>query len=225
MKKIFSAFVIAVCCMFMAMPAQAQLLKWGVKGGVNMTKIDWDGGYKGNKDNSTGFFIGPMAEFTIPIVGLGVDGALLFSQRGKDEVKQTGLEVPVNLKYTIGLGSLLGIYVAAGPDFFFDFKKKDYVDRKKAQVALNLGAGVKLLKHLQVGVTYQLPMGDSFTWEEAGKAFGAKNKTWQVSAAYLSKETVCYRTFFAACGYMSQGCGRLSQALGRASATLGQSFI
>ena len=68
MKKIFSAFVIAVCCMFMAMPAQAQLLKWGVKGGVNMTKIDWDGGYKGNKDNSTGFFIGPMAEITIPIV-------------------------------------------------------------------------------------------------------------------------------------------------------------
>ena len=52
-------------------------------------------------------------------------------------------------------------------------------------MALNLGAGVKLLKHLQVGVTYQLPMGDSFTWEEAGKAIGAKNKTWQVSAAYL----------------------------------------
>ena len=52
----------------------------------------------------------------ISIVGLGVDGALLFSQRGKDEVKQTGLEVPVNLKYTIGLGSLLRIYVAAGPD-------------------------------------------------------------------------------------------------------------
>ena len=37
MKKIFSAFVIAVCCMFMAMPAQAQLLKWGVKGGVNIS--------------------------------------------------------------------------------------------------------------------------------------------------------------------------------------------
>ena len=81
MKKIFSAFIIAVGCMFMAMPAQAQLIKWGVKGGVNLTKIDWDGGYKGNKDNSAGFFIGPMAEITIPIVGLGVDGALLFSQR------------------------------------------------------------------------------------------------------------------------------------------------
>ena len=38
MKKIFSAFIIAVGCMFMAMPAQAQLIKWGVKGGVNLTK-------------------------------------------------------------------------------------------------------------------------------------------------------------------------------------------
>ena len=148
MKKIFSAFIIAVGCMFMAMPAQAQLIKWGVKGGVNLTKIDWDGGYKGNKDNSAGFFIGPMAEITIPIVGLGV-------------------------------------YFAAGPDFFFDFDKKDNVDRKKTQVGLNLGVGVKLIKHLQVGVNYQFPMGDSFKWKEVGHAIGAKNKTWQISAAYL----------------------------------------
>lgn len=154
MKKNFSTLMIAVCCMFIAMPVQAQLIKWGVKGGVNMTKIDWDGGYDGNKDNSTGFFIGPMAEITIPIVGLGVDGALLFSQKGQKtdilgdgerytvDAKQTGLEIPVNLKYTIGLGSMLGIYFAAGPDFFFDFKEKEGVDRK-AQVGLNLGAGVK----------------------------------------------------------------------------------
>lgn len=184
MKKILSTFVIAVCCMFMAMPVQAQLIKWGVKGGVNMTKIDWDGGYKGNKENSAGFFIGPMAELTIPIVGLGVDGAVLLSQRGKDDLKQIGAEVPINLKYTFGLGSLLGVYVAAGPDFFFDFKKKDDIDRK-AQVGLNLGVGVKLIKHLQVGVNYQFPMGDSFTWKNAVDAVGAKNKTWQISAAYL----------------------------------------
>ena len=181
MKKNFSAFMIAVCCMFMAMPAQAQLIKWGVKGGVNMTKIDWDGGIDGNKQNSTGFFIGPMAEITIPIVGLGVDGALLYSQKGENELKQQGFEVPVNVKYTIGLGSMLGVYLAAGPDFYFDLKKKDAVDRK-TQVGLNLGAGVKLIQHLQIGVNYQIPLGDSF---KVGNAIGAKNKTWQVSAAYL----------------------------------------
>lgn len=194
MKKNFSAFMIAICCMFMVTPAQAQLIKWGVKGGVNMTNIDWEGGYNGNKDNSTGFFIGPMAEITIPIIGLGVDGALLYSQRGqktdvlKEEKihpvdgKQAGLEIPLNLKYSIGLGSMLGVYVAAGPDFFFDLKKKAEVDRK-AQVGLNLGAGVKLIQHLQIGVNYQIPLGDSFKVVNA--IGGAKNKTWQISAAYL----------------------------------------
>ena len=183
MKKVFSILLVAVCCLALATPAQAQLIKWGVKGGLNMSKLDFKEGP--TSDNTTGFFIGPMAEITIPIVGLGVDGALLFSQRGKGDVKQIGAEVPINLKYTIGLGSLLGVYFAAGPDFFFDFDKKDNVDRKKTQVGLNLGVGVKLIKHLQVGVNYQFPMGDSFKWKEVGHAIGAKNKTWQISAAYL----------------------------------------
>ena len=30
MKKFFSVFMIAVCCMALAMPAQAQLIKFGV---------------------------------------------------------------------------------------------------------------------------------------------------------------------------------------------------
>lgn len=198
MKKIFSIFLVAVCCFAMAIPAQAQLIKWGVKGGVNMSDIDLSGGYNGNKDNATGFFIGPMAEFTVPLIGLGVDGSLLFSQKqvklDGDKVKQTGLEIPVNLKYTIGLGSMLGIYFAAGPDFFFDFSgdktlNEISVDKKKTQVALNLGLGLKLVKHLQVGVNYQIPMGDSFTLKNAVNAAtnsgSAKTKIWQVSAAYI----------------------------------------
>lgn len=185
MKKIFGAFMIAVCCLAMAMPAQAQLIKWGLKGGVNMSKLDLKNGYK--SDNSTGFFIGPMAEVTIPIVGLGVDGALMYSQRGEHDYKEQGLEIPINLKYTFGLGSLLGIYVAAGPDFFFNFKDIDMDELKaeKKQVALNLGAGLKLIKHLQIGVNYQIPFGDSFTLGNGIEGVSAKTKTWQVSAAYI----------------------------------------
>ncbi len=217
MKKFFVSFVIAVCCMLVAMPVRAQLLKWGVKGGVNMSEIDWSGGYAGNKDKSTGFFIGPMAEITIPVIGIGIDGALMYSKKGNKydvagstlsgsmNAEQQGIEIPVNLKYTIGLGSVLGIYIAAGPDFFFNFKNAEAnllggsanvsdagIDTKKAQVGLNVGAGIKLLKHLQVGFNYQLPMGDSFSvsdaadivWEDVlGK--NAKTKTWQISVAYI----------------------------------------
>ncbi|WP_281644975.1 porin family protein [Bacteroides zoogleoformans] len=216
MKKVFGSLVIAMCCMLVAMPARAQLLKWGIKGGVNLSEIDWSGGYAGNKNHSTGFFIGPMAELTIPIIGLGVDGALMYSQRGDKydvsgnslsgsvDARQQGIEIPVNLKYTIGLGSLLGIYIAAGPDFFFNFKDIDLktsggtvntdeaANSKKAQVGLNVGAGVKLLKHLQIGINYQIPMGDTFSisgaantlWQNVlGKK--AKTKTWQISATYV----------------------------------------
>jgi len=134
MKKFFSVFMIAVCCMALAMPAQAQLIKFGVKGGVNLSKLK----FEGMKDNSTGFFFGPMAEITIPVIGLGVDGALLYSQKGDKmeglDMKQSGLDIPVNLKYSIGLGSMLGIYVAAGPDFFFNFKgDKNFEDGRKLE--------------------------------------------------------------------------------------------
>ncbi|RRD92350.1 porin family protein [Bacteroides heparinolyticus] len=215
MKKSLCFFLIVVCCMLVSMPAHAQL-KWGVKGGVNLSEIDWKGEYAGNKEHSTGFFIGPMAELTIPIIGLGIDGALMYSQRGNKydvaagtfsgsiDERQQGIEIPVNLKYTIGLGSLLGIYIAAGPDFFFNFKDIDLkpfgsgvntdgaVDTKKTQVGLNVGVGVKILKHLQVGVNYQIPMGNTFSVGDAANTIwkdvlgkNAKTKTWQISATYI----------------------------------------
>lgn len=191
MKKFFGVFLVAICCLAMATPAQAQLLKWGLKGGVSMSKLDFKNGP--TSDNTTGFFIGPMAEFTVPVIGLGIDGALMYSQRGEDEWKQQGIEIPVNLKYTIGLGSMLGVYVAAGPDFFFNFKdtKWEGFDTKATQVGLNIGAGVKLIQHLQIGVNYQIPLGDSFSWKGVGEALGdeiggnGKTKTWQISLAYL----------------------------------------
>lgn len=197
MKKIFSALMIAVC-IGMVMPAQAQL-HFGVKGGLNLSKASFSkADFK--KDNFTGFFIGPMAEFKIPVVGLGLDGALLFSQRGIEvegtKIKQNGLDIPINLKYNIGLGSLLGVYLAAGPDFYFDFEKNKQVwdaddyrirtDKKRTEVGINLGAGVKLVNHLQVGFNYNIPLGDSAKLIDSdAESASYKTKTWQVSIAYL----------------------------------------
>ena len=195
MKKIFGALMIAIC-IAMTMPAQAQI-HFGVKGGLNLSKASFSNVSENfKKDNFTGFFIGPMAEFNIPIVGLGVDASLLFAQRGikvsegNDDitVKQHGIDIPVNLKYTIGLGSLAGIYLAAGPDFYFDFAGNKTVegmrtDKKKAEVGINVGAGLKLLNHLQVGANYNIPLGNTADIEGTNASY--KTKTWQVSVAYI----------------------------------------
>ena len=190
MKKVLCTLFVAVCCMAMAIPANAQV-SFGVKGGLNLSKMDWkiaDTPINNVKENSTGFFIGPMIEATVPIVGLGVDGAVMYSQRGSGDLKQQGIEVPINSKYSIGLGDMAAIFFAAGPDFYFNLKDVDItgVDKKDAQVGLNLGAGVKLINHVQIGVNYQFALGNSFDIKSLTNA-NVKNKlnTWQISLAYL----------------------------------------
>lgn len=182
----------AIGLMVFVLPSSAQV-RFGVKGGMSFNSLDFKGDFGTAKENMSGFYLGPMAEVTIPVIGLGIDGSLLFSSRGKDAYgnKQIGAEIPLNLKYTFGLGSTLGVFVAAGPDFFFNFAEaKKYKDisfeRKNTQVGLNIGAGLKLLRHLQLSANYTVPLGDSFTAENAkGKDYSYKNKAWQISLAYM----------------------------------------
>ena len=195
MKKYLCTLMIAIIAMFMAIPANAQMLKFGFKGGMNLSELDTN--IDAIKENSLGYFIGPMMEFTFPGVGFGADVAVMYAQRGKDEFKMEGIEVPLNLKVTIGVGSSLSIFLAAGPDFFYNFKDIDLLairetvngyeaKDKKAQVGLNLGGGVKLMRHLQIGLNYQLPLGDTFTFKKIGDAIkeDAKYNIWQLSLAY-----------------------------------------
>jgi hypothetical protein len=219
MKKIIRTFILLVTCMIFAAPAEAQL-KFGIKGGINLSKGDFNTVSKASQSleakNYTGFFIGPTAQLNIPIINLGVEGSLLFNQSGtkytytngtvtRDGTNtQNALEIPINLRYTIGLGSVAGIYFAAGPSFKFDIGDKDGFSKvadkvvtskwKNQEVAINLGGGLRLLKHLEVGLNYRMPLTNSAKDNINGTSTGTstlldagsyKNKTWQISAAYI----------------------------------------
>lgn len=188
----------AIAALLIAIPAHSQIIKFGIKGGLNLTELETN--INGLKNNSMGYFVGPMVEITAPGVGLGVDGAIMYAQRGKDEMKMEGVEVPLNLKFTFGAGSTMSIFLAAGPDFFLNLKEIDlgaidatidgYKSKdKRAQVGLNLGGGIKLANHLQIGLNYQMPLGDSFTFKKVVDAVkdkeGAQFNTWQLSLAYI----------------------------------------
>ena len=192
MKKIISVFMVAVCLM-MAAPVQAQL-HFGVKGGLNLSKASFSkDALKG--DNQTGWFIGLMAEFTLPIIGVGADIAALYSQtdlaaKGYDtDAKLKTFEIPVNLKWSFGLGSMFGAYIAAGPQFGFNIgNKKGFMDYelKKNNTTFNVGAGVKLIRHIQIGVNYNFALSHTATIETTNEeVIKIKNNTWQVSLAYL----------------------------------------
>ncbi|KAA6320758.1 hypothetical protein EZS27_029511 [termite gut metagenome] len=194
MKKIVKLLCIAVCIFGMAMPVGAQI-GLGVKGGLNLSRAPKT---TVGANGKVGFFIGPMAELTIPIIGLGVDGAFLYSQKGgkieEESAVQQGIEIPVNLKYSIGLGSIASIFVAAGPDFYFNLKsdsklKTIKTDYSAAELGINIGGGIKVLGHFQLGVNYTIPVSSAqvinATTGEKIPSASYKNRVGQVSIAYL----------------------------------------
>lgn len=194
MKKLLSTLMV-IACLALAIPAQAQI-KFGVKAGLNVSKLSEN---IVSKDNRAGFFVGPTAEFTLPLLGLGIDGSVLYNQFGVDSEKGTStkksIEIPINLRWTVGFSSLVGAYVAVGPQFGFNigdrwFSSIDNVcEFKKNTTSFNVGAGLKLLGHLQVGANYNFALKDNGKIHSGDiedlTTIGFKQNTWQVSVAYL----------------------------------------
>lgn len=225
MKKIFTLAILAVAMMVVT-PANAQKLKFGVKGGLNVNKM------KTNKDvvdtkNQAGFFIGPTIKLSTP-TGLSCDIAALFDQRTskvemedetnaniehKATIKQNSIQIPINVRYGIGLGSTASVFIFAGPQFGFNIGDKaktiyeeDIVEGKKthkwttnnSNLSINAGLGLSLLKHLQLTASYNFGVGKTGEfkeeWNESSTVDKGKtvrniakgrNNTWQLSLAYF----------------------------------------
>lgn len=205
MKKLFTLIVL-VAATYFAVPANAQL-KFGIKGGLNITDMSLCNDVF-ETSNRTGFFIGPTIKFTLPIVGLGIDASALYDQREGEvnveaddntlvstRLKQKSINIPINLRYDIGLGSLAAVYLAAGPQFGFNVGDKNqslYKDVAEwrlntSNFSVNVGAGVMLLGHLQVGANYNIvcgKTGEITVLDGAESVLRGRSNTWQISAAY-----------------------------------------
>lgn len=199
MRKIFT-LVVLVAATLVAIPAQAQI-KFGLKGGLNITDMSLSSEELFETSNRAGFFIGPTVKFTLPIVGLGIDASALYDQReakvkdSDEKLKQKAINIPINLRYDIGLGSLAAIYLAAGPQFGFNIGDKHQTliedvaewKLKTSNFSVNVGAGVMLLSHLQVGANYNIvcgKTGEVTVFDGVRKVVRGRSNTWQVSLAY-----------------------------------------
>ena len=195
--------------LFVAVPAQAQF-SWGIKGGVNLVSNDLsnlsgivqDKAQIMNKDNYTGFFIGPKAELRVPILGFGIEAAALYSQKGmsvgdNETFKQNSFQIPLNIKYSFGLGNVANVFIAAGPEFGFNvgettkvFNNVQFDDMtgvttgdvsayvlEKSTLSINIGLGATLLNHLQVALNYNMPWGKTgeFQYIDASEIENAEN--------------------------------------------------
>lgn len=202
MRKLFLILTLLLGCS--ATVWSQSLIKFGLRGGLDLEKASFDKSTLSDA-NRLGFFIGPMVELKVPLLGFNVDAALLYhNSEVKAEVSEAGvsestkstvhsLDVPITVKYVFGLGSQLSVFAGTGPQFSFYMGNKDILENtytlKSSDFSWNLTAGVRLLSHVQVAYNYNIGIGKTADAEgEAVKALLGKNlkhNTHQVSLSYI----------------------------------------
>ncbi len=210
MKKNFITFIMLIAFVAVSSTAGAQV-KFGVRGEVGLNKPTFTGsGILENfrVENMNTFKIGPTVEYNMPFIGLGVDASLLYSNEKMNvqneingnvlneiaSVQSHNLELPVNLKYKVGIISILKGYVAAGPfigvnlsnDDFKDLEKvTTNIEQKKFQAGLNFGFGAEVINRVQLGFNYHLKLTDDYSVDKAeyNDLFNENNKGfWSFTA-------------------------------------------
>ena len=206
MKKILTLALLAIGLLVEA-PADAQV-KFGVKGGLNVTDMHLSSEVF-DKSNQAGWYIGPTVKVSLPVTGLGVDIAALYDYRSAKvtdpsnediKIKQQSINVPVNLRYGIGLGSLASIIFHAGPQIGFNVGDKNFkwtdtsnYALKKSNFSVNVGLGVSVAKQFEITGNYNIACGKTAdatvlktVQDVAGTSVKSKsrNSSWQVGLAY-----------------------------------------
>ena len=179
--------------------ANAQI-KFGAKAGVNVIDMKLKSEVV-KADNRAGFFVGPTVKYTLPVFGLGIDASALYNRRNvkitdtttntEETANLQTVDIPINVRYSIGLGSMASAFIYAGPQYSFNVGKKNEKfgvsewKWKDATKSANVGLGVTLIDHIQISANY------NFQFDKSAKYYGldgikdAKSNAWQIGAAYF----------------------------------------
>ena len=143
-------------------------------------------------------------------MGRGRDISALYEQRESkmksDDGKQSSvvsreqLAIPVNMRYSFGLGETANIFLFAGPQVAFNLGKKERQiipevadwTLKSSNFSINLGVGCTLASHLQATIGYNIALGKTGEVEvtrkgvdDAVKKYDGRSNAWQLGVAYF----------------------------------------
>ena len=207
MKKIICFFTIFV--FWGITDSMAQGLHFGVKAGVLGNKANISGMRDQFKEESlTGFQVGPMLQYQTGFHGIALDFSLLYVERGikltntsnrrSADIKTQSIDIPIELKWEMGISNNFDLFLGVGPSFSFLVDKDlPSMGWRSTEVGLNLGGGVKIVNHLMVSCYYNIGLTQSAKHNIGGNkhdaidqifdgdVFESKNRYWQLSLAYV----------------------------------------
>lgn len=132
MKMLKKISLLIVVVLVAAGSANAKIIRWGLKAGMNVNKIHFNKSAADDlskPENSTGWEIGGMAEINVPLVGLCFDASVMYARMnnnangvydngladnpdvpGKNTIPYDGkefgqnfIQIPINIKYRFSL--------------------------------------------------------------------------------------------------------------------------
>ena len=198
MKKNLFLLIVAL---FAIVPASAQGIFFGVKGGVNNTRLGVD--CEGlNTKSGYGWFVGPTLKIDI-LPFLGVQGSVFYSQNNckieDEKIKQKSILVPIDVRLNLKINEEAGLFLSTGPQVGFNVGDADYnifgsnsseakenikstFQLSKSTFNWNFGAGVSLTKNIELGIIYSLGLGKTGELEHLTKEDKPKSRGWAASA-------------------------------------------
>lgn len=200
MKRIKIIPLLILACFMTSLTADAKF-SWGPKVGATIQKMHLSKDVF-DSDNRGGFTGGLTAEYIIPVVNFGFDVSLMYSYMKANVNTEYGVsksnsgnffEIPLHLKYKIGfpaISKILQPYIFTGPSVAFKLSGADsYLGTKRTQWGWDLGIGLELVSHLQIGAGYTFGinnLANKLSWTgNTGEGIKLRNNYWTISAAWL----------------------------------------
>ena len=200
MKKVFVTLLMMA---FFVASSSAQGIFFGVKGGLNNTKLNTD--MEGvTLDSDYGWFIGPTLRIDL-LPFLGVQGSAFYSQAQSKlngvKIKQKSVLIPIDARLNIPINDGTAIFISTGPQFGFNTGEDDYnifgehssqakeniqntFQLKKSMFSWNIGGGLSLTKHIELGFVYSVALTNTGDIKNLKKEDKAKARGWQASATF-----------------------------------------
>lgn len=205
MNKVKFSIILLVAALCTGLSAQAKF-GFGPKVGLNVNQLHFSGSKLLDASNRCGFTAGVTAEYISPLLGLGADISLMYSHmKTHVEMEEVGgynasgnfFEIPLHLKYKLGIpavGSIISPYIFTGPSVAVKLSgENSYFSTKTTQWGWDLGIGVELIRHLQIGAGYTWGLNkvmnitnmDQEIDVTTSNDIKVKNNYWTVTAAWM----------------------------------------
>lgn len=205
MKKIYSLVAVVMAMIVAAVPAEAKILRFGVKAGLNVNSMSLNNTMEKvfDADNNCGWNAGVMAEVQVPVIGICADVSVMYSRLNQkmdllnsnkegvtaedlagmpNNFGKNFLEIPIHLKYKFNIpvvSNFFSPYLLTGPSFALNLNKKTFEDvrNRKCQTSWDFGLGFEVVRHLQIQGAYCLGMNNiAKYWNELDVQNGVKVK-------------------------------------------------